>query len=266
MTNDQKMPVIFIGHGSPENAFESNVFSQTWAKLADTLPIPKAILSISAHWTASEHWNRGTTAVTAMTEPRTIHDFYGFPEFYDAYTYEAPGSPELAARVMEIVESVTVEEDSEWGLDHGTWCVLKNMYPDADIPVIQLSLDESLSPEEHFEIGKELAALRNEGVLILGSGNVVHNLSALSPETHPWAAAFDDFVKRSLADTDADALLRYEKHPDFELALPTDEHFLPLLYVVGAAGNDEPHFFNELMFAGSISMRCVAYWDGELSL
>ncbi|NTW14363.1 MAG: 4,5-DOPA dioxygenase extradiol [Candidatus Moranbacteria bacterium] len=255
------MPVLFIGHGSPENAFESNVFSQSWSALAESLPTPKAILSVSAHWTTSENWNRGATAVTAMPEPRTIHDFYGFPEHYYEFEYKTGGSPELAGRIRDLVTDVRIEEDSEWGLDHGTWSVLARMYPDADIPVVQLSLDESLSPESHFEIGKELSKLRDEGVLILGSGNVVHNLSALSTETHPWATEFDSFVKECLISKDTDSLLGYERHPDAEMALPTDEHFLPLLYVVGAAGDNDPRFLNEMIFAGSISMRCVVYGD-----
>jgi len=266
MTHEKTMPVLFIGHGSPDNAFENNPFSQSWTKLGELLPQPKAIVCISAHWTNSEHWNHGSTAVTAMEHPRTIHDFYGFPEHYDAFEYKANGSPELARRICDLVRSVTVVEDYEWGLDHGTWSVLARMYPDADIPVIQLSLDESLSPEEHFGIGQELATLREEGILILGSGNVVHNLSVLSPETHPWAAEFDSFVKESLVRKDIEALLGFERRETAELAHPTTEHFLPLLYVLGAAGADDPQFFDEDMFAGSISMRCILYWDRKIAI
>lgn len=259
MKTHERMPVLFIGHGSPENAFESNTFSRSWADLAESLPTPKAVICVSAHWTASENWNRGATAVTAMSEPRTIHDFYGFPEHYYEFEYKADGSPALAAKIRDIVTSVAVEEDTEWGLDHGAWSVLARMYPDADVPVVQLSLDESLPPETHFAVGKELAGLRNEGVLILGSGNIVHNLSALSPETHPWAAEFDSFVKDILVRKDIDALLGFERHPAAESALPTNEHFFPLLYVLGAADDDDPEFLNETIFAGSISMRCVVY-------
>jgi 4,5-DOPA dioxygenase extradiol len=266
MTHEDTMPVLFIGHGSPENAFENNVFSEQWIRLGELLPRPKAIISISAHWTASENWNRGGTAVTTMDHPWTIHDFYGFPERYYGFEYKADGSSELATRVRDIVKSVSVENDQEWGLDHGTWSVLARMYPDADIPVVQLSLDESLSPEEHFRIGQELASLREEGVLILGSGNVVHNLSALSPVTHPWASEFDSFVKDALLKKDIGSILGYERQPAAELAHPTDEHFLPLLYVLGAAGKEDPQFFSEAIFAGSISMRCVAYWNHPISL
>jgi 4,5-DOPA dioxygenase extradiol len=255
MTASDRSPVLFIGHGSPENAIEDNQFSRGWRQLASEIPRPEAILCVSAHWLTSG------TGVTAMPKPKTIHDFYGFPpELYDA-RYEAPGSPELAAKIKQMVKAVPVVEDSEWGLDHGTWIVLANMFPEADIPVIQLSIDMDLPAQTHFSIGRELAGLRQDNVLIIGSGNLVHNLMRLrfDGRVFDWAVEFDAFVTHALAAGDNQALVDFERHPTAAQAHPTTDHYLPLLYAIGAAGEELPRFINEGIFAGSVSMRCAVF-------
>jgi 4,5-DOPA dioxygenase extradiol len=251
-----RMPVVFVGHGSPENARENNPFSAAWKQLAGMIPKPALILSISAHWVIQEG-----TAVTAAGRPRTIHDFYGFPDELYRIKYPAPGSPEWAKIVQNTIRSSSIGLDYEWGLDHGTWSVLRHMYPEADIPVIQLSLNYNQPSSLLYTIGKELGPLREHGVLILGSGNLVHNLRMLSMEgkTYSWALEFDDIVKNDLVNRDYDSLVNFTKYPVTRLAHPTSEHFLPLLCVIGAAGDDRPLFFNEMIFAGSVSMRCVAF-------
>ncbi|HLD40484.1 MAG TPA: 4,5-DOPA dioxygenase extradiol [Candidatus Nanoarchaeia archaeon] len=250
-----KMPVLFIGHGSPENAIEDNEFTRNWRKLAAQIPKPKAILCISAHWLQEG------TAETSMEHPRTIHDFYGFPQELYQIKYPAPGSAKFAKKIKECVKTVPVSFDHEWGLDHGTWSVLKHMYPKADIPVIQLSLDYQLPLEKIFWIGKELSVLRTQGVLIIGSGNLVHNLMMFHPTSKPysWAIDFDNFVKKSIQDSNYDQLLNYNQHPHAILAHPTNDHYLPLIYVLGAAEKEKAQFFNEKIVYGSISMRCVAF-------
>ncbi len=261
MNTFNKMPAIFVGHGSPENAFENNQFSQAWKKLAASFPKPRSIVVVSAHWT---NWVRGEaqeTSVAAAANPETIHDFYGFPENFYEFSYEAPGNPELAEKIAAQCQTVPVRINQNWGLDHGAWSVLAQMYPEADIPVLQISLDEELPREKMFALGQELGALRAEGVLILGSGNVVHNLREIvwHGAPFPWAMNFDEFVKDALVKKDYPALIAFEKHPLAKEALPTAEHFLPLLYVIGAAKDEEPQFFCEEIFAASLSMRCVAY-------
>ena len=250
-----RLPAIFIGHGSPENALEENAFTRGWKTLAHSLPRPKAIVSISAHWLTEG------TAVTAMARPRTIHDFYGFPQTLNEIEYPCQGSAEVAARIRKVVGAVKVHSDSEWGLDHGTWSVLVNMYPQADIPVVQLSLDYYLPPARQYEIGRELGALREEGVLILGSGNLVHNLTAIDFNAAPfsWALDFDHFVGDALAARDDDALIRFTERRSAHLAHPTFDHYLPLLYVLGASESETPRQFNEGFFAGSVSMRCAVF-------
>lgn len=262
-----QMPVIFIGHGSPQNAFEQNEYNAGWKKLAQAIPRPKSIICISAHWTTSTHWAGSGTAVTAMEQPRTIHDFYGFPGEYYQLHYNAPGSPELARRVKENVKSLPVELDNEWGLDHGAWSVLVNMYPDADIPTLQLSLDENLPLAKHIAIGHDLKALRREGVLIMGSGDIVHNLMMLrwASGPYPWATEFDLWIKEKLETGDTGSLINYTNNQAATLALPTNEHYLPLLYAVGASDGERPQFFNETIFAGSVSMRCMVYHDRKLN-
>jgi 4,5-DOPA dioxygenase extradiol len=251
------MPAVFIGHGSPENALEENAFTRGWKALARSLPRPKAILAISAHWLTEG------TAVTAMAAPRTIHDFYGFPPALYEIDYPCPGSPDLAARIRKAVQTVKVQPDAEWGLDHGTWSVLANMFPQPDVPVVQLSLDYYLPPEKQYQIGRELASLREEGVLILGSGNLVHNLTAIDfhAAPFPWALDFDHFVEDALARRDGDALMRFHERRSARMAHPTVDHFLPLLYVLGASEGETPRQFNEGFFAGSVGMRCAAFGE-----
>jgi len=247
------MPVIFIGHGSPENAIEKNEFSLRWQQLAKALPRPKSILSISAHW------QTGSTLVTSMEKPKTIHDFYGFQKELYEVEYPANGSPALAKSVQGLSKDLKIQLDTAWGLDHGTWSVLVNMYPKADIPVVQLSLGDDLSLKDHFELGKQLSRLREEGVLIMGSGNVVHNLQMVDfdLDSYPWAVEFDNFVKKSLDSGDFEALVNYTNNKNHRMAHPTNEHYLPLLYVVGAAGKVKPKYINEKIMAGSLGMRCV---------
>ena len=251
----EKMPVLFVGHGSPMNAIEENDFTDAWKDIAKKIPKPKLILCISAHWL------KEGTAITAMENPRTIYDFYGFPEKLYKVKYPAKGSPEYAKKIKELIKTVEVNLDHQWGLDHGTWSVLNQMYPKADIPVLQLSLDYQLPLEKLFEVGKELSVLREQGVLIIGSGNLVHNLMVFSPNAAPydWAIEFDKIVKEDLIKMDYKSLINYTKYKSARLAHPTNDHYLPLIYVIGAAKNEKPKFFCEKVDFGSISMRCIAY-------
>jgi 4,5-DOPA dioxygenase extradiol len=231
------MPAVFIGHGSPMNALESNRYTAAWRAIGAAVPKPRAVLAISAHWYI------GATAVTAMPKPKTIHDFYGFPPELFAIQYPAPGAPEVAQEVAELLKPVGAGLDGQWGLDHGTWSVLVHMFPKADIPVLQLSINMLKPPEYHLELGARLAPLRERGVLIVGSGNVVHNLRMVEwgrPEFgFPWAERFDNAVLDQLA-RDPQRVLAVANHPDFAMAVPTPDHFLPLLYVAGLASRAEP--------------------------
>jgi 4,5-DOPA dioxygenase extradiol len=250
------MPVLFIGHGSPENAVENNEFTKEWESISKKISHPKAILVISAHWLTEG------SAVLSVEKPRTIHDFYGFPDELYVVEYKANGAVDLAKRIQKLVKSVKVNLDTEWGLDHGAWSILMHMYPKADVPVLQLSLDYTLSLEKQYEIGKELSVLRSEGVLIIGSGNIVHNLRLLDFEgnTFEWAIGFDKYVKNALEKRDDEAIIHYDKSEYAKLAHPTDDHFLPLLYILGAADkNEKPKFYCEGIVYGSISMRCVVF-------
>ncbi len=248
------MPAVFFGHGSPMNAL-GGPHAAAWAELGRTLPRPEAILMVSAHWETD-----GVTAVTAMERPRTIHDFGGFPRALHEMTYPAPGSPALAERVRALPGLGNVMADLEWGLDHGTWSMLAHTYPHADVPVVQLSLDRRLSPREHYDLGRALAPLRDEGVLIAGSGDIVHNLRAMrrDGEGSPfdWAIRFENQMKAALLAGDHDQLVNFaDAGADARLAVPTDEHFLPLLYIAAVQKPDEPvRFFNEAIDLGSISM------------
>ena len=249
----QTMPVVFVGHGNPMNAIEDNVYSRAWVGAAKALPRPKAILSISAHWETKG------SCVTAMERPRTLYTFDGLPEELFRTRYPAPGSPQLAALVQHTLKSTDVRPDREWGLDHGTWAVLCRLFPAADIPVVQLSLDRTQGAAHHYALAGPLRALRRKGILILGSGNVVHNLYKLvwQDTTFDWAAQFDETVKRLILSGDHDALVHYEGlGENAPLAIPTNEHFLPLLYVLALREQGEPlSFFAEGVTLGTISMR-----------
>jgi len=251
-----RMPVFFVGHGSPEFTLGENEFNTIWRKLGQEIPRPSLILCISAHWVIQEG-----NAVTAMRQPKTIHDFYGFPRDLYEIEYTAPGSPEFAHQIQNIVRSVPVDLDYEWGLDHGTWSVLRHMYPDATIPVVQLSLNYNQPLDLCFRIGQELGELRDQGVLIVGSGNLVHNLMMLrnGAQPYPWAVEFDGLVKKNISDGNSDWFVHYTRSTIARIAHPTNEHLLPLLYVLGAAGKDAPHFLTEMIFGGSVSMRSVAF-------
>jgi len=256
----EKLPVLFIGHGSPENALLDNPFTRSLARLGKDLPKPKAILSISAHWLSEG------TLITAMESPKTIYDFYGFPPPLYVVKYPAPGSQKLAARVQQLLRPVQARPDSSWGLDHGTWSVLRHMYPRANIPVVQLSIDFYQPPRHHYEIGEMLAYLRSEGILMIGSGNIVHNLRALRPEgkdasPFAWAKEFDAFIKEKLEKNDHAAIINYQSlgHAA-SLSHPTPDHFYPLLYSIGAAGAESKISYPyEGYEYGSLSMRAVRF-------
>jgi 4,5-DOPA dioxygenase extradiol len=252
------LPAIFFGHGNPMNALATNAFTREWRRIGARVGKPRAILAVSAHWYVPE------TALTAMKEPRTIHDFGGFPQELYQVRYPAPGSPELAERVREILAPVEVAMDESWGLDHGTWSVLKHAYPDADVPIVQLSIDERRPPAFHLELGRKLAPLRSEGVLIVGSGNIVHNLHAYAwgrhmPEPYDWAVRFESRVRSLLDSGEVGPLVEYESlGKDALLSIPTPDHYLPLLYVVGTRGDEDVVTFPvEGVDGGSISMLSV---------
>ncbi|MCB1003996.1 MAG: 4,5-DOPA dioxygenase extradiol [Acidimicrobiales bacterium] len=234
MTEPSRMPAAFLGHGSPMNALEHNRYTDAWRLLGSAVPRPRAILAVSAHWYIN------ATAVTAQDDLPTIHDFYGFPDALFDVQYPAPGSPALAARVAEVADPVWVGQDRDsWGIDHGTWSLLVHAFPEADIPVAQLSLDATKPWEYHVDLGARLAPLRDEGVLVVCSGNVVHNLGLIEwgkPEVgEDWAHRFDDAARAAMTGDDPGAVLALRDHPDYALAAPTPDHFLPLLYLAGLA-------------------------------
>ncbi len=252
---DHKMPIVFVGHGSPMNAIEENEFSRAWASVGKKLPKPNAILCVSAHWqTVGTH-------VTGMDQPQTIHDFGGFPKALYEATYPAPGSPELAHFAREMVQTADVMVDQNWGLDHGTWSVLKQMFPEADVPVVQLSLDATQPAEHHYALAKELRTLRERGVLLVGSGNIVHRLQAFRMDDVPydWALEFDDTAKRLIESGDDQSLVHYETlGRAAQLSIPTNEHYLPLLYTLALRdGQENLQFFADKVTFGAISMRSV---------
>lgn len=253
-TSPSTMPMLFVGHGNPMNAIEDTRFAAAWQEEANRLPRPRAILCISAHWETDG------ARVTGLEQPRTIHDFYGFPEELYQVSYPAPGSPELAQRVRELAGTEQVATDKSWGFDHGTWSVLRRMYPAADIPTIQLSLDRQRPPAAHGELARKLRPLREEGVLILGSGNIVHNLPAMrwqNPQPYSWAEEFDALSAELIQ---AGAVERLADYPALgeaaRLSIPTNEHYLPMLYALTLRDDQEPiRFFGEGIVLGSISMR-----------
>lgn len=258
MSSSTRLPVLFFGHGNPMNAIQQNAFTDGWAAMAASVPRPRAIVAVSAHWYLP------ATLVTAMAAPRTIHDFGGFPRALSDVRYPAAGSPELARRVQELLAPTPVGLDERWGLDHGSWSVLCHAYPQADVPVVQLSIDETQPPAFHYALGERLAPLRDEGILIVGSGNVVHNLHAYAWGRHPaepyeWALRFEGAVRRALLDGQHQRLVEYEAlGQDAVLSAPTPEHYLPLLYVAGAGTPQGPvRFPVEGIDGGSVSMLSV---------
>lgn len=246
------MPVLFVGHGSPMNIIEENEYTHEWRRVAGIIPRPAAILSVSAHW-----FTRHTGVCTGFS-PRTIHDFFGFPKILYRITYPAPGAPWAAKKALRLLDG-TASEDNSWGLDHGTWSVLHTMYPSADIPVFQISIDASAPPERHFELGRALRPLREQGVLILGSGNIVHNLSLLDFEKSggfDWAYDFDAYIDRAVRKKSVQDTVNYKRAGrSSRYAFIYPDHFYPLLYVMGAAyDKDEVADFNHSCMAGSLSM------------
>ncbi|TXI70785.1 MAG: 4,5-DOPA dioxygenase extradiol [Flavobacterium sp.] len=257
---EEKMPVLFIGHGSPMNAIEDNEFSKRWQQMGKEIPTPKAVVVVSAHWLTKG------TMVTAMPSPKTIHDFGGFPQALFDIQYPAPGSPELATEIQKLITNPAVELDHDWGLDHGTWSVVKHMYPDADIPVLQLSINYYKPAAYHYELAKQLLSLRKKGVLIIGSGNMVHNLRMVAwdklnePEYgFDWALEMNDIFKNKISNGFHKELIQYEKlHKAATLAIPTPDHYYPLLYILALqTDNDKVEFFNDKAVGGSLTMTSV---------
>jgi 4,5-DOPA dioxygenase extradiol len=247
-------PVIFIGHGSPMNAIDQNEFTENWRKIALSIPKPKIILSISAHWVT-----RGTQ-ITGNEDPKTIYDFYGFPQELYQVQYPAKGDVDFANRVNELLGDAIIS--TSWGLDHGTWSVLSVMYPDADVKVLQISLDHFKTPAEHYEIGRKLHSLR-DNVLIMGTGNVVHNLRLASFNAKggfEWAEPFDNYIRENIINRNHDNIINYQNIPNYQLAIPTTEHFDPLLYIIGAATEDDKiEVYNEKYIYGSLSMTSYVF-------
>ena len=259
---DSIMPVLFIGHGSPMNGIEDNEFSQRWKAMAKEIPLPKAVLVISAHWLSKG------TRITAMDLPRTIHDFGGFPQELFDVQYPAPGDVRLASETKSLITSTEVVLDHDWGLDHGAWTIIRHMYPDANIPVLQLSIDYSKGPQYHYDLAKELYGLRKKGVLIIGSGNMVHNLRMVAwdklNETeygYDWALQMNEKFKELIGNGNHDQLINYSAlGREAALAIPTPEHYWPLLYSLSLKGNnDDISFFNDKAVGGSLTMTSVKF-------
>jgi 4,5-DOPA dioxygenase extradiol len=261
LPNTPTMPVLFLGHGSPMNAIEDNIFTQGFKKLALTLPKPNAIICISAHWETNG------TFVTAMEKPKTIHDFGGFPKELFSVQYPAPGDVELAKQTKTIYNN-KIELDTNWGLDHGCWSVLTHLYPKADVPVIQFSLNYKLTPNEHFNLAKQLQTLRNKGVLIIGSGNIVHNLGLVAWDklnqtnyAYDWAQHANNLIIKHINELNFNPLINYQKlGKEMTMAIPTPEHYLPLLYCLALKQqNDKVEIFNNLAVAGSLTMTSFKF-------
>lgn len=255
-----EMPLLFLGHGSPMNAIEENEFVQGFRSIAQKLPKPQAILCISAHWETKG------TFVTAMEKPKTIHDFGGFPKALFDVQYPAPGSPALAKEVKEIMTPTLVGEDLDWGLDHGAWSVVKHLYPEADVPIIQMSLDYNATPDRHFELGKMLSSLRKKGILIIGSGNMIHNLRMVAWDkfqekdyAYDWTREVSNQMKDYILNGNFQSLIKYSANgKNWNMAIPTPEHYLPLLYILGLKGEKENiTLFNDKAVAGSLTMTSV---------
>jgi 4,5-DOPA dioxygenase extradiol len=251
-----KMPALFLGHGSPMNAIEENEFTEGWKNIRKTIPNPAAVLCISAHWETMG------TFVTGMEKPKTIHDFGGFPEELYEVQYPAPGSPELAREIKTVVTKTQVRLDDRWGLDHGCWSVVKHLYPDADIPVVQMSMDYNLSARQHYDLAKELRIFRNKGILIIGSGNMVHNLRMVAWNKlndnygYDWAIEAGEKMKKYILNGDHEQLINYKSQGRaFDLAIPTPDHYLPLLYVLALQDKDDNvSIFNDKPVGGSLTM------------
>jgi 4,5-DOPA dioxygenase extradiol len=252
-----KTPLLFIGHGSPINAIEDNEFSAGWKKIGKELPAPTAVLCISAHWETNG------TFITAMEKPRTIHDFYGFPEKLFEVEYPAAGLPELALETKKLISKTNAELDSKWGLDHGSWSILKHIYPKADVPVIELSIDHYKTPRWHYELAKEISSLREKGILIIGSGNIVHNLGMMNwnnpDDKYDWGEEMNEKFKLFVNNNEHNSLINYSSlGKAAKLAVPTPEHFIPLLYILGLKDEkDQIEFFNDRIVLGSISMTSL---------
>ncbi|NWJ52213.1 MAG: 4,5-DOPA dioxygenase extradiol [Bacteroidetes bacterium] len=258
-SSTEKMPVLFLGHGSPMNAIEENEFVTGFRNIGKEIPRPNAILCISAHWETKG------TYVTAMESPRTIHDFGGFPKALFDVQYPAPGSPELAKETQQIIQKTAVGLDQKWGLDHGCWSVVKHLYPTANVPIIEMSLDYSLTPQSHYELAQELASLRNRGVLIVGSGNIIHNLRLVAWDKlssiygYDWAKEANERMNGYILNGDYQSLINFQSQGKaFDLAIPSPDHFLPLLYTLALKEGDEKmSLFNDKIVAGSLSMTSL---------
>lgn len=259
LQNSEKMPALFLGHGSPMNAIQDNEFVQGFRNVASEIKNPAAILCISAHWETTG------TKLTAKESPITIHDFYGFPRELFEVQYPAPGSPYLAEEAKELVKKTKLHLDHNWGLDHGAWSVIKHMYPDANIPIVQMSIDKTKNPRFHYELAKELSSLRNKGVLIVGSGNIVHNLREVAWDKlndnygYDWAIDANDRMVKYILEDNHEALVNYTSQGiEFKLSIPTPEHYLPLLYTLGMKdADDEISIFNNNCVGGSLSMTSI---------
>jgi len=262
--NNYRMPMLFLGHGSPMNGIEENEFTAGFRDIAAKIPQPKAVLCVSAHWETKG------TYVTTMEKPKTIHDFTGFPEELYQVKYPAPGNPDLAKEIAETVTKATVGLDYQWGLDHGCWVVLKRMFPEANVPVVQLSLDHFKPAQFHYDLAKELSALRRKGVLIIGSGNMVHNLGVVAWDTfdtsgfgYDWALEANEKMKKYILSNNHKQLIDYRSQGRaFDLAIPTPEHYLPLLYVLALKEeNEEISLFNDKPVGGSITMTSLKIYE-----
>ncbi len=260
LENTSRMPVLFLGHGSPMNAIQENEFVQGFRNIAKKIPKPKAILCVSAHWETNG------TYVTAMNNPKTIHDFGGFPKELFAVQYPAPGSPQLAKDVQSIIKSTQVGLDMNWGLDHGAWSVIKHLYPKADVPIIQFSLDHTKNPQYHYELAKQLSVLRDKGILIIGSGNMVHNLGMVAWDKlntpdfgYDWCLEARESMKKYILDSNHNPLINYSAQgKSFQLSIPTPEHYLPLLYTLALKDKkDKVSLFNDKAVGGSLTMTSV---------